>query len=648
MTEMPHLDVVALEALATGREELVSEAQLGHLDSCAVCAARVAEEVESAADAVLGLKRAMPPIDDLDQMIARAMELAPAEAALATAAPSRRSLWMGAGIGGLLAAGLAVMSAPGLGVSGLGTAGSQVLTLARAADRIVESSLPGGWIGLAILGLIASLVLAVPTRLLLRHGSGSLVTGAAGALLLMVVALPNVSQAYRVDGSWPDPMPQVEIAVERQPTSEALRQAAASAGLGVVMELEDDTPVTMHLSGAPIDEVIEALLGERDVVVRPGASLLTIRPDPVSQGQADDTVPEEPPTDAVTPETLTAPVRFPPRAPAIRTIPWDPSSAPVRASPRAPATDAIPWAPAPPPIPPMPPTPPPALASAQNNVFNDLVTLGDDADVGREQRVRGVYTMGGDAQVLGHAYGDIVTMGGDASVDGEVVGNVTTMGGDIELGPAARVHGDLNAMGGSIEVHESAVLYGQIVGTGHTGDVHVGHRDGEESGVYRWALWNALLFLFGLLMLGAGRDRFSTLRDELAARPVRSTFGGLFGALGGGALALVFTLTIIGIPGAMVIGALLASGYVLGWGTGAYWLGTVLPLPGLKERPVAQLAVGVGVLFLVGLIPFVGSVLVTGAALAGLGAVISTSFGKNPRKPKRPSHTPTGPFRTSA
>jgi hypothetical protein len=39
---------------------------------------------------------------------------------------------------------------------------------------------------------------------------------------------------------------------------------------------------------------------------------------------------------------------------------------------------------------------------------------------------------------------------------------------------------------------------------------------------------------------------------------------------------------------------------------------------------------------------------VTLAALAGLGAVIATSFGKNPRRPKKRSHVPTGPFRTSA
>lgn len=624
----PHLDEQSLEALATDREDLVGEEMLAHLDECEQCAEWVALERESANDASVALRRALPELDELDAMVARAMEKAPE-----AIAPSRRSLWLGAGLGGLAATALAILSLPGAGsLGGLSAAGGQILTLARAADRVVDSSVPGGWGLVALVGLALALVLIVPMRFFLDakpfRPSGP-ITGTLGALLLGTLSLgalwlpTSLAHAYRVDGAWPDPQPRVSVDVEHQPTSEALRQAAQSAGLGVVVRLPDDPAVTLHVTDAPIGEVIEALLGQSDVVVRPGPSLITVRVD-----------------DA------------PLEAAAVEPGPVEPGPVPRAVAVDSPHVTPIPLAhgvpiPAPSAIDRELPRPPPGGVS-------DRVTFGADVVIGPDESVRGVYTMGGDATLRGRAFGDVVTMGGDAEIEGEVIGNVTTMGGDISLGDGARINGDLNAMGGDIELADGAVVHGQILSAPDSASRANARRmrgDGDHAptpGVFRWALWNVMIFLLGLLLMGTSRKRLSNLRGELASRPLRSAFGGFFGLLAGGVLTLVLALTIIGIPGSFVLGTMLFVGCWLGLTTSAWWLGSVLPIPWLADRPVLQLVVGVAVLFLVGLVPTLGNLLVSGAALAGLGAVIATGFGNQaPHAPKR-RHVATGPFRTSA
>lgn len=595
-----HLDELALEALATGRADLAPEGARAHAEGCARCRALVEAERESARDAGVALRRAAPDVGDLDALIAKALAAAP-EPGDTTRAPSRSSLWLGGALGGLAAAALALRALPaGASVEAMRAAGRQGLTLARAVDAMVESALPGGWALVALLGLVGGVLLALPLRWLLgTRGPGSgLVPGALGLGLALALGLSaRPAHAYRVEGEWPMPERRVTLDVEGRLTSEALRLAAESAGLGLVARLAEDPPVTLHVRDAPLPEVVQALLGDAPVVVVPGPRLLTVRAAP-------------------------APAAEP-----------DPAAEPVGARARNPAPSPAPTA------------------------VGDRVTFGGDVEIGAEEVVRAVYTMGGDARVVGRALGDVVTMGGDAEIVGEVFGNVTTMGGDVALRSGARVHGDLSAMGGRIDVDEGAVLHGRSLRSGgstpsqaalETVSRGADAGEGVSPTLYRWALWHALLFLLGLVMLGTrSRQRLSVLCGELAARPIRSTFSGFFALLAGALLALVLVLTLVGSPGALVLGGVIFVGVCMGWTAVAAWLGGVLPLGLLKDRPVLQLAVGLGVLFLVGLVPILGTLVTLTAVLAGVGAVLATNFGKYQR-PRRARHEPRGPSRHGA
>lgn len=635
-----HLDEVVLEALSTGRDDLVPEEALAHLDECAHCAELVALEQMAVEDASLALERVLPELD-VDRLVSRAMEKAP-DPALG-AAPSRRSLWMGGALGAIAATALGVLSLPEReSLDGLSTVGSQLYTLARAFDGVVDAAVPGGWTALSVAALLLGLVLVVPMRFFLGGKplrAGPAVTSMLAVGLLVVLSGPwSLAHAYRVEGAWPSPEPRVTVDVERQPTSEALRQATASAGLGIVVRLPDDPLVTLHVRNAPIGEVLEALLGTSDVVVRPGPSLITVRlddaPAPTEEPGAEATA-EPVDVDPVAAEPVVAePVVAEPVVAPVEPV------APVEAVPLAvPSVPEAPVAPAAPGL----PAPPSAIA--------DRVTFGADVAIGADEQVRDVVTMGGSAAVAGRAFGDVFTMGGDADITGEVVGDVVTMGGDIHVGEAARIHGDINAMGGDVDIEEGATVRGRVLDTrataSHGPSRHHDLGKGSDwlAGTSRWALFNVLVFLFGLFLMGAYRQRFSTLRMELAARPMRSAIGGFFGCGAAVMICAVLTLTIIGIPGSMVLGTLLVVGGGVGFAATAWWLGGVLPIGKTHDRPVLQLGIGLGVLFAVGLVPFLGKLVVVTAGLAGLGAVISTSFGQRATAQKPRNSIPTGPFR---
>ena len=564
-----HLDELALEALASGRPELASSEARAHHDGCEGCQALVERERAMLEDASVGLRRAMPDLPGLDAMIARAMEAAPP-----AAAPSRRSLWVGGALGVSAALVMGWLSLPRASLSDAGTFGRQALTLGRAVDAIVEASVPGGWLAIAGIGLALALALALPVRLFLG-GDRRAPAGAIARLLAVALSAPAfTARAYRVEGEWPDR--RISLDVDERPTSEALRMATEAAGLGLVARFPSDPPVTLHVRDVPIGEVVQALLGDADVVVIAGERLVTVRAD--SRENVAVAAPLEPPT--------------------------EPAAAP--AEPEVPAG------------------------------LDDRVTFGGDVTIGAGERVRDVVTMGGDARVEGRAYGDVVTMGGDADIGGQVVGDVITMGGDIRVREGAEVHGALNAMGGEVEVDDGARVHGQV----RSERDPEAHEDSDS--IFRSGLWHALLFLIGLAMLGTMREQLGYLRAELDARPVRSGFGGFFVFLAAAILGLVLCVTIIGIPVALILGVVFVVAMLIGWTTSALWLGSVLPIKALKDRPVHQLGAGIFLLFVLGEIPSVGWLVSAAALLAGLGAVTATRFGSAPRKKRLPT---TGPFR---
>jgi hypothetical protein len=387
-----HLTEPELEALAHGRRDLVPAERAASTDVdgegyCAVCAERLERERQDLGDAEVGLRRLAgrqalhrEPLD-LDAMVRTAMEQAPPPL---PAAPSRRALALGLGSGFLATAlaGLIAAPSPGAFLRGLEGTVRQVLTLGGAADHLVGELVPGGWIVVALTGLVVVAISSVPLRVLVRRA------GALAVLLVLTAAAPSEAQV-RVEGAFPQPPPTTSVALEDTPAVDALRAAAEGAGWGLV--LVDPPPslvasrVTLQAQDLPLPVVFEAIVGDdAPLDVRIGDGLLRVA------GRVDaPAAPPSPPPDLQDRVTFGSDVRVGP----------------------------------------------------QERV-RDVITMGGDAEI-QGVAFGDVVTMGGDATVAGEVVGNVVTMGGDLHIPegGRVHGDLQAMGGEVSIADVASATG---------------------------------------------------------------------------------------------------------------------------------------------------------------------------------------------------------------
>lgn len=592
------LSEAELEALAHGRRDLAGErARVAAEDPR--LAAWITREREGSREASVALKRAAPELDDLDAMIAAAMAKAPVSI---PDAPSRASLAIGAIAGGIVAIGAGAVSmiagGPLAVVSetwgDLSTGARTAVTLGTAIDRLAQL-VPGGWATLAVIGLAIVGTLMVPLRVIAGIGRRAAGAGATLALAWIVgggsIMGGGVARAYDLEGEWPEREARASVEVDRAPRSEALRQACASAGIGLAYAMASDPEVTLHVRDVPLREVLDALLGDEAASVRHLGHVIAIR-------------------DREREERSGAHAGA---GPAITIAPMPAAAVP----PVPPAYERIPV-----------PPPPPGIA------IRDLVTFGGDARVRRGQQVRDVITMGGDARVEGEAFGNVVTMGGDVEVEGTVVGDVLTMGGDIRVAESGRVHGQLEAMGGDVHLareRSDSRAPAELEIASRSAIRHAATRDRGSSWVEETLdalMKHALLFLLGLMLMGLAPARMQALQRQIVTQPVRSLASGFLGLVAGAVLTVVLVITIVGIPGAIVLALGGFLGAYFGLATAASVIGAALPAPALKDHPVLQLAVGILILFLVSRIPVIGPLAAFMATMIGLGAVIVTRAGQ--------------------
>lgn len=556
----PHL----IEALAHDRLDLLTEAERAEIDALRETDGAALERViASARESSNAFTRALPrAVDDLDvdALVATAMQ----RAELATERASARTLAIGATLGVLFAAvsgSLAMATSEGGTLEPIRRAASLAragVTLSLVTGRALDA-IPGGAASVALVLLVGVSALVW----LARRFDGSL--RAALPLVLLMAFVPAYAQAYDLEGVLPADAT-VHVDVDHAPRSVVLQQAAESAGLGLVYTLADDPPVTLHVDGAPLSEVLDAVL-PADAVVHASAHLLTVQ---------------------------------------ARTV----------------ATREVP---APPPIPAPPDAP------GRSVELHDMLTFGGDAHVAPGQEVRDVITMGGDATIDGRTYGSVVTMGGDADVSGVVVGDVVTMGGDIHVREPGVVHGRLDSLGGDVQVDAAnGASFGssaQPMAIGaRPGDF--GRAIADEDGGLVWAVLRySLLFLAAILFLGIAPERFGRVQRAIVERPVRTLATGTLGVLTGGVLMLALVVSLIGIPIALVLAIVAPVAAAAALASVVPVIGAMLPTQRLEGRPVARLAAGAAVLFVVTRIPLVGGLALSLALLAGLGALVLTRFG---------------------
>lgn len=601
-----HLSERALEAVSGQRGDLVSSEAHAHLAQCPACTERVVD-ARLARSQVSAALRVELGEGELDALVRAALEAAApvalpdaAARAMDTHRPSRRALLVGAVFGVLVSFTLGALSLDGLPrVGRLFAFAHEVRAIFGAIDQLVDALLPGGW---GTLALVCSVLLAaalVPLRTLVApKGSAAIVASRAGmtTLCVLLCALPAVllvprARALDFAGAWPA-NERLTVVAEGVPSSVALERAAQAAGLGFVGALASDPPTNLRVRDASLRDVVTAVLGrDAPFVVERSATLLIVRPLP----------PAPAPAPAPAPVASPAPASVPAAAPEV-----------------------------------------PRASRASGRGAHERVSFGGEVVVR-----------------AGEVVESVVTMGGGATIDGEVLRDVVTMGGGVHVRRGGIVRGEIVAMGGRVQVDEGATAAERVeVGATPRGlSVHARDADdGDEttqlydlgsgaagtavhaaSEVADWlretlasASRHALLFLFGLLLLGLAPARLEVVTHAVAALPGRSVVTGALSAFAAALLALVLVITLVGIPGAIVLALGAALGVYGGLVAVAAVVGRILPIRALHGRPVLQLAAGVLLLFFVSRAPVVGALVPFVAALIGLGAVVVTRAGTRP------------------
>jgi len=219
-----------------------------------------------------------------------------------------------------------------------------------------------------------------------------------------------------------------------------------------------------------------------------------------------------------------------------------------------------------------------------------------------------------------------ISYGSDLTVSGTVTKDATAFGGNVHIVDGGVVFGDVVAVGGHVIVDEGAEVHGDRIALAD------GKREFAPGlrGIFS-SLYHRLVFLLsfagaGILVVGLVPRRVERIAASVQERPIRSF---LIGFLVAGALAMVsllFVLTVIGIPIAFLLIALLGLAWLMGFVGLCQAIGDRLPFQ--KQHHGRWVAFFCGTLFIsfVGVLPW-GWLIASLGSMVGMGAAIRTKFG---------------------
>jgi hypothetical protein len=253
---------------------------------------------------------------------------------------------------------------------------------------------------------------------------------------------------------------------------------------------------------------------------------------------------------------------------------------------------------------------------------------------------RQVIALGRQLEVHGTVTSDAAVVGADAVVSGEVRGDLIVLGGDARLGPAASVGGDVFVLGGRLDADRGARIGGRSVSYPTIGSAWLTLLEGPSLGLSplspivvgaKLALLAGWVALTLVLFAVTGGGVLSTSRS-VGEQPFRNFFVGLTGVLAAFLTALLFAALAATLAGApMLVLVVLVALLLKLWGMTAVFHALGAWVLGRLDRrwtPLNAALLGLVILGTVKLIPFVGTWCWTVATFIGVGAALTTKFGR--------------------
>ncbi len=265
----------------------------------------------------------------------------------------------------------------------------------------------------------------------------------------------------------------------------------------------------------------------------------------------------------------------------------------------------------------VPPPPPPAAEDA-GKVGRRLQSFGRTLVVPEGERVAEAIAFGAPVDVAGSVVGDVVSFGGDVDVrsTGRVEGDAVSFGGEVRLEGGGEVLGDRTG------IAEVPISFGPSAVASY-----VARGGSWAQGQVRRLVLLLSLAATSVLVLGIAPDQVQGVARGLREHPVRYGFTGFLLSIAVVFVAALLAVTLIGIPVSLVLLGAAAFAWLLGFTGLALATGTLLPLPSSGGGKLVALLLGIVLIALVGLVPWVGKIALVLMVFPALGAAVGTRFG---------------------
>ena len=263
----------------------------------------------------------------------------------------------------------------------------------------------------------------------------------------------------------------------------------------------------------------------------------------------------------------------------------------------------------------------PSMALAEGSTTNDdvLMRINGPITVGANEIAGTVVVISDNADISGIVQHDLVVVDGNATVTGTVEGNITVVSGTLTLQPAARVAGDVNLVSSDMTRATGATIEGSTTRSSF-----------EWSGwvfllfsVYLWVSSTIAIIIAGLIFAAVGGRQLTSAGNLIARKTGGTILAAFIIGIGVPILAIVAMLTVLGIPlGIGLLLFLIPALWFFGYLVAGTKLGSVILRQDSNDHPYLAALLGLILLQIIGLIPFLGGFVTFIAGILGTGALV--------------------------
>lgn len=252
-----------------------------------------------------------------------------------------------------------------------------------------------------------------------------------------------------------------------------------------------------------------------------------------------------------------------------------------------------------------------------------LMSFNNPVDVPAGEHLDALVVVGADARVSGDVR-SIVIAGGTATLSGATTQSLVVVGGTADLQSGTTVSGDVRTVGGSVTQQPGSTIGGSVTSL---------DADLAALGFLLFPFFILLFLGIGLAAVGVallvaafGSRQVRAVESVIDREPLLALVTGIVANVLLPLVAVLLMVSVIGAPiGFALLFVLWPAVAILGWIVAAIWVGDWVVERWRGEpdagRPYRAAIVGVVVLAIAGLFPFVSAI----ATLFGLGALLLTA-----------------------